>query len=495
MTGPEEPAAEATAAAPAPAATSELHERARAHGVATSYVDGTGVERVPSDATLSAILDALDGSNALDSSTVEAPQPGDRAPERCAHGPQPTGHGGVRAARRTSPDQRTWTVPVISPAWPSSQVEAAGGSVGDLPWRPGPTRPARTAADTTVLDERWVDPEWVATRLPRADAVRWSSDLADHEAAWTSTCALAEVLGGFDGLLRTATWRSHHPEVEQWARWKAAALVAGWDPTVWTDELDHAVRSSDDAVLASLGVSSAMVDFEVFSQWAVTAQLTQLGSDLRARSMSLYLDLPVGTNAAGYDAWVAPDAFGARMSIGAPPDLFFPDGQSWGLRPPLPGTEAGLADLRHSLETHMAVCGLLRIDHVMGLDRLFWVPEGGEAGEGTYVTYDAGERWRLVSELSQHFGCGVVGEDLGTVPSRRATRWTPWGLGACSSGRTRCDHPSGSGGPFPPRPSPPSTPTTSRRWRRGIPSGSGPEPTGPHPTRPPSATTCSASWP
>ena len=105
-------------------------------------------------------------------------------------------------------------------------------------------------------DERWVDPEWVATRLGAAAPTPRpvvASDLADHEAAWTSTrAALAEVLGGFDGLPEeTATWRSHHPEVEQWARWKAAALVAGWDPTVWTDELDLAVRSSDDAVLAS----------------------------------------------------------------------------------------------------------------------------------------------------------------------------------------------------------------------------------------------------
>src|SRR4029078_11786923 len=82
----------------------------------------------------------------------------------------------------------------------------------------------------------------------------------------------------------------------------------------------------------------------------------------------------------GFDVWESPDDFAAGMSIGAPPDRFFPDGQSGWLVPSLPGR----SDRGRALDAHMSVCGLLRIDHVMGLHRLFWVPDGGEPADGTY---------------------------------------------------------------------------------------------------------------
>ncbi len=421
-----------------------LAAAAEAAGVATSYVDGTGVVRIPRDSVLTLILDSIAEATSDPGATLgdsrdlsaEIPQSSD-APGGgpCSSGPQPARTWGVftplSALRRSSaPDHGSGDLTGLAEL--ADVVEAAGGSVvGTLPLvarRPDEASPY-SPLTRRFWDERWVDPAWVAEHLgvstpaPRPAIV---GDLADPEAAWTSTrAALTELLEDLGSLpAEVAAWRSDRPEVEQWARWKAAALVAGWDPTEWPTELATAVRLADDTALAKRGVSERLVDFEVFAQWAVTAQLTELGNDLRRRGMSLYLDLPVGTSASGYDAWVAPDAFARSMEIGAPPDRFFPAGQAWGLCPPQPRSAAALDDLRRCLDAHMAVCGLLRIDHVMGLHRLFWVASGAPAdalgsddrSDGTYVTYDASERWAMVAELSQHHGCGVVGEDLGTVP-------------------------------------------------------------------------------
>jgi len=446
-----------------------LRDRADAAGVATTYVDGTGLERVPSDATIEAVLAALPSPAAAPTRTLADSR--DLSSEirqgsrgmGCANGPQPPHTWGVfvplAALRRTdAPDHGAGDLTGLAEL--ADVVAAAGGSVvGTLPLVA--TRPDEASPYSPVSrrfwDERWVDPDWVADRFgvarpaPRAVV---SGDLADPEAAWTSTRdALAEVLASLGSLPdEVVEWRAGHPEIERWARWKAVALVAGWDPSSWGEALDTAIRELDDALLTAVGVPSDAVDFEVFAQCVVTAQLTELGAGLRARGMALYLDLPVGTSAAGYDAWASPDAFARAMSIGAPPDRFFPGGQSWGLRPPLPNA-AGLADLGASLDAHMSVCGLLRIDHVMGLHRLFWVPDAPEdaaAGGGTYVAYDADERWAAVVRASREHDCGVVGEDLGTVPDEARAAMSAAGVRGLFIGQDELRPPARLGRPVPP---------------------------------------------
>ena len=135
-------------------------------------------------------------------------------------------------------------------------------------------------------------------------------------------------------------------------------------------------------------------------------------------SVDLFLDLPVGVHPGGFDTWRWPELFVHDMSAGAPPDAFFSLGQNWD-SPPLHPQQNRLVGHRYfaaCLRHHMRHAGYLRIDHVMSLHRLYWVPDGVSAADGVYVTYPAEELYAVLSVESHRNRCQVVGEDLGTVP-------------------------------------------------------------------------------
>jgi len=128
----------------------------------------------------------------------------------------------------------------------------------------------------------------------------------------------------------------------------------------------------------------------------------------------------------GFDPWWEPDAFATGASIGSPPDTFFADGQRWGL-PPLHPERIRRQGYRHLIDVvrrAMAHAGVLRLDHVMGLHRLWLVPDGSPATHGAYVRYHDQELRAIVTLEAHRAGTVVVGEDLGTVPGtvRRAMR-------------------------------------------------------------------------
>jgi 4-alpha-glucanotransferase len=104
--------------------------------------------------------------------------------------------------------------------------------------------------------------------------------------------------------------------------------------------------------------------------------------------------------------------------VGAPPDDFFGAGQNWGFPPvsPLVARAQGHRQLAASLRHHLSAAGVLRLDHVMGFHRLYWVPDGVPAGEGVYVRYPADEMFAVLAVEASRRGARVVGEDLGTVP-------------------------------------------------------------------------------
>jgi 4-alpha-glucanotransferase len=132
----------------------------------------------------------------------------------------------------------------------------------------------------------------------------------------------------------------------------------------------------------------------------------------------LYSDLPLGVHPDGYDAWKERGIFVEGVNAGAPPDPFFTGGQNWGFHPIHPerireqGYDYWSRCLRHS----MRFASMLRLDHVMGLHRLFWVPKGFPAREGVYVRYRAEELYAVLRRESRRNRCAVIGEDLGTVP-------------------------------------------------------------------------------
>jgi hypothetical protein len=126
----------------------------------------------------------------------------------------------------------------------------------------------------------------------------------------------------------------------------------------------------------------------------------------------------VGVNPGGSEAWAWQNAFASAAYVGAPPDEFNPVGQDWGLPPLVPHRlrEAAYVPFIAMLRANMRHCGALRIDHVMGLARLFWVPVGRPATEGAYVNYALEDLLAIVALESQRNRCMVIGEDLGTVP-------------------------------------------------------------------------------
>ncbi|WP_432725290.1 malto-oligosyltrehalose synthase [Variovorax sp. W6] len=179
-------------------------------------------------------------------------------------------------------------------------------------------------------------------------------------------------------------------------------------------------RDPDSAEVAAFArVHARRVRFHQYLQWIAERQLSHVAARCRALGMGvgLYADLAVSVDHAGSDAWSFQDGFADGASIGAPPDEFNPAGQRWGLPPLKPGhlRADGYRSFIETLRAGMRGAGALRIDHAMGLMRLFWIPPERGAAEGVYVYYPLEEMLAIVAIESHRQRCMVVGEDLGTV--------------------------------------------------------------------------------
>jgi 4-alpha-glucanotransferase len=162
------------------------------------------------------------------------------------------------------------------------------------------------------------------------------------------------------------------------------------------------------------------IEFFQFLQWEADRQLAAAAAAgcSAGLSIGLYRDLAVGADPDGAEAWADQELVAPGASIGAPPDALSRGGQNWGLAPvnPLVLRRQGFAPFIASLRANMRHAGVLRIDHVMSLNRLYWIPSGMEAKAGAYVNYPFAELVRLLALESHRHACAVVGEDLGTVP-------------------------------------------------------------------------------
>jgi 4-alpha-glucanotransferase len=156
--------------------------------------------------------------------------------------------------------------------------------------------------------------------------------------------------------------------------------------------------------------------YHLYCQWQMEEQLSNLAKN--SGVAGLFLDLPVGVHPGGFDTWRWPGLFAHDMSAGAPPDRFFSLGQHWDSPPLHPEKigEDGHGYFACCVRHHMRQAAYLRIDHVMSLHRLFWVPLGAPPASGVYVNYPAEELYSVLSLESHRNGTVVVGEDLGTVP-------------------------------------------------------------------------------
>jgi 4-alpha-glucanotransferase len=230
----------------------------------------------------------------------------------------------------------------------------------------------------------------------------------DRDAVWrVKREALELVFSRFKGDAALDEWLEGQGDaLLQFATYCAIADVHGNGWTAWPAELRH---PSSPAVAAFADAHAETVGFHAWLQWLLDVQLEA------ASSIPLVHDLAVGFDAGGADAWAWQDLLALDVRIGAPPDEFNADGQDWGLPPFVPwrlrasGYEPYIDTLRRSLRH----AGGLRVDHVMGLFRLFWIPTNGLPG--TYVRYPSADLLDILALESHRAGALVVGEDLGTV--------------------------------------------------------------------------------
>lgn len=177
----------------------------------------------------------------------------------------------------------------------------------------------------------------------------------------------------------------------------------------------HWPQPQRDGTLGSDDVDPEIYRYHLHVQLRAEEQIARLRGEDRA---SLYLDLPLGVHSDSFDVWKDRTLYARGASAGAPPDLLFRGGQDWGFPPLIPERlrEAGLRPWIEAVRHHARACDVLRIDHVMQLHRLYWVPRGVGATRGVYVHYPAEELLAVLVLESHRERVEVIGEDLGTVP-------------------------------------------------------------------------------
>ena len=246
-------------------------------------------------------------------------------------------------------------------------------------------------------------------------------DRIDRDAAFTAKMAALELL--------FATPRSDEDQqaFRIWCEHEGAGLVdfatfcvlaeehgSGWHS--WPDELQH---PASPAVARARTDAGARVEFHMWLQWLTNRQLAtaQQAATDAGMAVGIVHDLAVGVDPGGADAWALQDDLATGMTVGAPPDGFNQRGQDWGLPPLLPQRlpDTGFQPFRDMLRSVLQHAGGIRIDHVMGLWRLWWVPQGRSAADGTYVSYPARDLLGVLALEAHRAGAMVVGEDLGTV--------------------------------------------------------------------------------
>lgn len=264
--------------------------------------------------------------------------------------------------------------------------------------------------DLAALGERYPSSE--LAKLLAADETR---DLAKHlsELALVDYAGTSSLRRSILVCIANTAWEQEEdrfqelaiaePELHHYACFRAATETSG---TTWP--------SWKASALDELVYDEQAYRYHLFAQWALDQQL----GDLARHQCDLYLDLSVGVSGSSFDVWRYQDDFVSGIDVGAPPDGLFEGGQNWALPPlhPERSRQQGHEYFARCVRAHMRHAGMLRIDHVMGLHRLYWVPSELGATEGLYVQYPADELYAILLIESQRQKCVLVGEDLGTVP-------------------------------------------------------------------------------
>lgn len=220
------------------------------------------------------------------------------------------------------------------------------------------------------------------------------------------------------------------PELSRYATWMAIAENAGsTDWRQWPEPMRDGESSS---VRGFQAAHAERIDFHRWLQFEAHRQLGEAAARARALGMAIgvYQDLAIGTNPGGSDTWSYPDLFHTGASVGAPPDPYSATGQNWGL-PPLSPRALRAQRYRYWIQLLRRAfehAGALRLDHIMGLFRMLWIPEGHTALDGAYVRYPSEDLLGILALESVRHDAVVVGEDLGTVPPNVPPAMKKWGI-------------------------------------------------------------------
>jgi 4-alpha-glucanotransferase len=416
----------------------ELIRRAEAHGVAVAYHDWRGRFVEVSDETLAAVLDALD--NERRPATAAAPVAGVAGsvapwPARRSWGfavqlysvrsRGSWGHGDLRDLA----DLAAWSGRELGADF--VLVNPLHAAEPNAPISPSPYL-AMTRRHLSPLYLRVEDiPEFA--RLGPDDRARiealgaplraasQTAALIDRDAVWTAKRAALEIIRAA-GLspereAEFAAFRARDLDaVQDWATWCAIAEVHGPDWRAWPAALTDPCSAE---VTAFRRARADRVDFHAWLQWLTAEQAVAAQRAARQAGMTIGIiaDLAVGAHPGGADAWARQDVIVTGVSVGAPPDEFNQRGQDWTLPPWHPGWLAAQAGrpLGELIAATMRNAGGVRIDHVMGLARLWWIPAGMGPGQGTYVRYDHELIGDVLCAEAAHAQAVAIGEDLGTV--------------------------------------------------------------------------------
>ena len=448
----------------------ETRRRAAAHGVATSYRDWHGRQVEVSQRTLDAILDALGeppdppgtagvpGWPVADVPVAEVPV----SVEAVIDEPvveelvmeEPAGEEAVVPGQ----EDRSWGFAVQLYSLRSRQswghgdlgdlADLAAWSASDLgagfilinPLHAGEPLPPLSQSPYLPMSRRFTSPLYLRVedipeyaKLTAGDRVRIdslaaplrarnaTSELLNRDEVWQAKRSALQIIyrqpmsaqrrAEFDD------YRSREGQpLQDWGLWCALAEIHGPDWRTWPEPL-RTVGSAEVAAERDRLAGQAL--FHAWLQWLADGQLIAAQDAARAAGMRIGIirDLAVGCHPGGADAWAWQDVLATGVSVGAPPDEFNQRGQDWNQPPWHPQQLAAeeyapLADLTHAALQH---AGGLRVDHVMGLFRLWWVPAGMGPDQGTYVRYDHRATVGVLAGQAVSAGALAIGEDLGTV--------------------------------------------------------------------------------
>jgi 4-alpha-glucanotransferase len=348
------------------------------------------------------------------------------------------GHTVIVAPERLAPPPRSWGWMLQLYALRSAGSWGAGdfadlasfagwaaASAGAILLNPlhavAPVRPV-PASPYSPTSRRYVNPLYLRVEHTSAylsagpaarstvDSLRPSNDTGfiDYDAVWDAKQRALEVL-----------WQHEksRPDGDDFATYCALAEEYGPDWRRWPAGLR---RPDGDSVAEERAKRADRVAFHAWLQRLCDEQLGAAAKAARRMAVGLIHDLAVGVDPAGADAWMLQDVLAQGVHVGAPPDAFNQRGQDWGLAPWRPDRLAatGYRAYRDLLAATFRHARGVRVDHVAGLWRLWWIPPGASPDQGTYVHYDPDAMLGALTVEAHRTGAVVVGEDLGTVPAK-----------------------------------------------------------------------------